>query len=168
MRLLIALVCFTSPALAVAQLAAPRWIPIDSSRPLRVELRNGALVEGHMVRQTAESLTVRVTDRDTAADRVLRVGDISTVAIPEQRHSGRSTLKGLGIGFLIGTAVGSVVAGIENGKCSNKTPHNDMCGMSVLYIPAGAIVGALTGTVIGAVRTHEEWAPVWHPDRAER
>jgi hypothetical protein len=168
MRFLIALVCFTWPAAAVAQLTAPRWIPVDSSRPLRVELRSGALVQGHMVRQTAESLAVRVADRDTAADQVLHVRDIATVAAPVRRHSGRSALKGLGIGVLIGTAVGTVAAVIENGKCQNTIPRSDMCGMSILYVPAGAIVGGLTGTFIGAARTHEEWEPVWRSDHVER
>lgn len=153
---LIALVFFMTPAALLAQRVAPRLIPIDSSRLLRIELRSGGLVQGRMVRQTPESLTVRGAELDATTDRMVSVSDIAAVSVPVLRHTMSSVLGGLGIGFLAGTVVGGLVGAYQYHSC-----EGDICGLLILNVPFGAIVGAFTGTVVGAIRKREVWDPVW-------
>jgi H+/Cl- antiporter ClcA len=150
--------------LGATQSVTAQAIPVDSGRPVRVALRAGPLIQGLLVRQTPESLVLQHPTGKPATHSMLLVRDVASVDSLVSRHSAGSVFKGLGLGALTGAVLGAIAAEIEYSRCMNKVPHDDMCGMAILDVPALALLGGITGTIVGAVRTTESWVPVWRAE----
>jgi hypothetical protein len=157
MRHLITATSLVAQVLGAAPHAAAQSIPADSGQPVLVVLRAGPRIEGMLVRQTPERLVIRVANGDT----LFLVRDVEKVASPTQIHTAGLAVKGLGFGVLGGAIVGGVVAAVSISSCSHKVPHDDMCGMGILAVPATAVLGGVVGLIVGSVRTRTEWRPIW-------
>ncbi|MDQ6633308.1 MAG: hypothetical protein M3Z10_00950 [Gemmatimonadota bacterium] len=161
MRYFITATSLVVQAFAATSYASAQSIPVDSGQPVRVALRVGPLIEGTLVRQTPERLVVRVAAGDTGARTMFLLRDLENVASLTRVHSAGSAFKGLGLGLLGGAIVGGVVAAVAINSCSNKVPHDDMCGLYITAVPAAAALGGVVGLIVGSVRTRMEWRPVW-------
>jgi hypothetical protein len=157
MRYFITVTSLVAQAIAATPNASAQSIPVDSGQPVLVVLRAGPQIEGLLVRQTPERLVIRVA----AGDTLFLVRDVEKVASPAQVHTLGLAAKGLGVGFLGGALLGGVAAAIGINRCEHQTPHNDMCGLGIVAVPATAVLGGVVGLIVGSVRTRTEWRPIW-------
>ena len=159
MRRLIALALLMCPVLAAAQVPASPvliWIAGDS---IRITLRNGRTLEGSVERGTRDSIALRRGAGSWTTDTVMALSHISTVESRVRRHTAGSAFKGIGLGILAGGAFGAVAAAVSYAGCTG-----EMCGLAVLLVPAGAVVGGVGGLLVGAIRTTSEWEIAWRSD----
>ena len=139
-------------ASAAAQQAKPiaNWANLNqlvTGAEIRVTLADGKTLRGSMQRVTPESLAINATTSQETLSRQ----DIERVALKRPGHRGRNTLIGLAIGTGAGLAVG---AGVD----SQRRPGDWLPSFGkVVLSPVGAIIG----TVVGAVLPTGGWREVY-------
>ena len=147
-----ALLAATLAATAAVQQAKPiaNWANLNqlvTGAEIRVTLANGKTLRGFMQRVTPESLAINAT---TSLETLSRQ-DIRRVDLKRPGHRGRNTLIGLAIGTGAGLAAG---AGVD----SQRRPGDWLPSFGkVVLSPVGAIIG----TVVGAVLPTGGWREVY-------
>lgn len=153
MRGLIAIAAVAWPLLATAQERPAVRIPIRLGDSLRVITLNGTAMEGTLLRQSGDSLTLQVATPGATAERSFASAGVATVEA-WRRH--RSAIKGLGLGLLAGAAAGGVLAASSQSGCTG-----DMCGMAIIAVPIMALGGGAVGLVAGGLHTTASWEMMW-------
>jgi hypothetical protein len=132
---------------------------IEAGTPLRVDTR-GSLVEGDLVRWTADSLVVRREEGESAADfradRAIAVGEILGVEARLSRSRGRGAARGALWGGAIGGGIGGVLGLVAAGDQQSGDGEGLLIG--------GALVGGLgagIGALIGVMVPGMIWKPVY-------
>jgi hypothetical protein len=156
MRFLVTVTSLIVPVLGATTPATAQLIPADSGQPVRVALRAGPLIEGILVRQTPERFVIRVAAGDTGAQAMFLLRDVESVALPIYVRSAGSAFQGLGLGILGGGIVGGVISAMSQRRC-----HVDGCELSIVAVPAFALLGGFMGLMAGSSHTTTEWTPIW-------
>ncbi len=155
--ILVAILAFTPLANATAQ------VPVRPGARVRVTFcppdfscaGSGRTSVGTLLAWKADSLVME-SNGDTLAVPL----DIVTGLDVSWGQKSR-TLKGAGIGFLVGGAAGLATAAIAcaiAGDCDADSPYT---GLVYAYLGGlGAVVGALTGAIIGSTITVDRWVDV--------
>src|ERR1019366_118817 len=139
-------------ATAAAQPAKPiaNWANLNqlvTGAEIRVTVADGKTLRGFMQRVTPESLAINATTSQETLSRQ----DIRRVDLKRPGHRGRNTLIGLAIGTGAGLAAG---AGVD----SQRRPGDWLPSFGkVVLSPVGAIIG----TVVGAVLPTGGWREVY-------
>ena len=82
------------------------------------------------------------------------VSAFDRVEIRVPRARGWGALRGAGFGALVGLAVGGLAAAQQISACPRT---KELCGLNILFVPFGFLVGTPTGAVIGAVVPGKRW-----------
>ncbi len=154
-RIALALACIVLPHQAAAQTV----IPGARVRVVDVQRRTSVLT-GELIRMAGDTVTISATDwRTGATQTVLVVGAQHRLEVSAGTH--RRTGRGIGLGFLVGAAIGGVVGITSQPTGSYLDPGRG--GRAAL----GAIVFSLPGMLIGGMVGHatkvDDWRPVDHP-----
>jgi hypothetical protein len=117
---------------------------VPSGQKLVIELRNGKKVKGEFGSASETSVTVaRGQDRED-----INRSDIRKIYREKGVSAGKSTL----IGTAIGGGTGAVLGAAGGGCDPQSFCIIDRQGTSIILGVAGAIVGAITGFVVGKLR----------------
>lgn len=113
----------------------------------------------------AQTATLESLPRDTlwlAVEDSLVVCPLTAVTRIERFVGIRSHwVRGMGIGFLAGTAVGAGVGAVATSICKGGDTGSELCELwYVVALPAGAVVGLLAGTLVGHHTKWEHWSTV--------
>ena len=149
------------PLLATAQAPASSRLLLEPGDSIRVILLTGASLQGSLVRQTADSVGIRLGAGRQLADTAVAFAYISAVESRIRHHSAGYARKGMGIGLLAGARAGGVLAIASMSGC-----QGEMCGLAIIALPITAVGGAFAGLVGGGLHMTEEWQTVWRPDAA--
>jgi hypothetical protein len=158
MRRLIGIIGLAYPFLAGAQQQRVPPLQLAVGDSVRLRARNGEVVAGTFVRQTADSVAIRRAGAIGDADSVVAFKALSAVEARLPRHTGTSLVPGLVLGAIAGGGVGAIAGDMMDQRCTG-----DICVGKLLLIPAGVLLGGIIGGVVGAVRTSDVWDIVWQP-----
>jgi hypothetical protein len=153
MRHLIQIASLAWPVFAAAQAQSPPRIPLTTGDSVRVVMQNGSGFEGRLLHQTGDSVTFRIAHADGVLDTTVATSRMWTLETSVRHHA---RLKGTGLGFLAGGMAGGIAAGASMHGCTG-----DMCGMAILAVPIGAVIGGVIGLIGGSVHTSRDWELTW-------
>lgn len=141
---------------------SPDTLAVASGVRLRIATRwTPAPLAATLLHQTRDGLVVATHCRDCAIDSVIAWRDLQRVDVRiRSGPSAKWTVLGAGAGLVAGTAVGFLAAMINGRVC---VASNDACEAGLLLIPAGSIVGVISGVLIGRRVDSARWVPVWPP-----
>lgn len=109
-------------------------------------------IVGTLIAVTNDRLAIRAQPDSGREIEIAR----TAVTRLEVSHGQRSRwLKGLGLGFLVGTGAGAVLGEVAIGEGDLAPGHRALIGAAL-----GAPLGALTGVVIGALSKSERWQEI--------
>ncbi len=150
-RIALALACIVLPHTAAAQTV----IPGARVRVVDVQRRT-AVLTGELIRTAGDTVTILTTDwRTGATQTVLVVGAQHRLEVSAGTH--RSTGRGIGLGFLVGAAIGGVV-----GITSQPTGGILDPGRGGRAVAAAVLLG-VPGMVIGGMVGHATKVDDWRP-----
>ncbi len=158
MRRLIAITAFMCPLLAAAQSSPSVRVPVQPDDSVRIVMRGGARLEGRLLTQHSDSLTLHVSAGGTVTDTTVATAELQLVEVSVRR---RAAIKGFAIGLLTGAAAGGIAAASSASSCTG-----DVCGLAFLAVPFYAAIGGGVGLIIGGLHTTERWEVVWQPRTA--
>jgi hypothetical protein len=150
----------SSDTLAVAP--SQDSLAVAAGARLRVVTKTrGTLPLGLLARQTPDSLVLLIDCRVCGMrDSSVAWREVRSVDRFAGRRHVRGALLGAAYGLAAGALVGTVAAKIGIHDCE-QVPGNELCGIGVVLVPYGAIVGLTAGTVIGATFGVARWVRVW-------
>ena len=105
-------------------------------------------IHGEFIRATDDALVVA----SGKGQEMLMRQEVTGVSIRKKGHRGRNTLIGLGVGTGVGAGIGAA------GDASCRANHGWFCDLA---IPAGAVLGALGGTLVGVLWPTGGWREVY-------
>lgn len=135
---------------ASADLLAQQAPPVAPGDRVRVTTRTKLV--GNLVTLSADTCVLHVEGRDASLS--LPIASLTKFEVSRGRKS--NALKGLGIGFLGGAAVGALIGlGLdeEGGEVSAGT-------WALIGAAPGAVVGAVVGVAVGASTKTDRWEVV--------
>ncbi len=135
---------------------APPVAPGDRVRIAAPEIVNDRVV-GTVVALKPDTLAVNVENRDSPL--ALPLASLTKLEVSQGQKS--RTLKGAGIGFLVGGAAGLATAALAcaiAGDCDADDPYTGL--VYAVFGVLGAGVGTLTGAIIGSTIKVDRWDTV--------
>jgi hypothetical protein len=137
-------------------------LAVAAGARLRVVTKtHGTLPLGLLARQTPDSLVLFIDCRVCGMrDSSVAWREVRSVDRFAGRRHVRGALLGAAYGLAAGALIGTVAAKKEIHDCE-QVPGNDLCGIGVVLVPYGAVVGLTAGTVLGATFGITRWVRVW-------
>jgi hypothetical protein len=131
---------------------------IESGMQVRVwsAAQNRYTYSGRVSALAADTLTIA---RGGSLFRV-PVAWYDRVEVKVPRSRGWGALRGAGIGVLTGAIVGTAMYSLAMSQCR---PGDDLCGLTFYYVPAGVVLGAPTGALIGTAFPGSRWQAATQP-----
>lgn len=144
--------------LVVGRRAAAQSVVTPGARVRVVEVSSGApLVTGELIRMAGDTVLISSA---AATQTVWVVTAAHRLEVSAGTH--RRTLRGIGLGFLVGAATGAVIglATYQEPDCIQfcidlGRGFTALAGAAVLSVP-----GAVIGGIVGAKSKHEAWRPI--------
>ena len=146
----LASLAFILPVAEAQDAGTRRWsAPIEPGTLVRARALDGTSTQGWLVRQTADTLVIRRVVGPGARDEVgIATSEVLSV---DRLASRRNASEGLVLGVGAGLFTAAAWLGASCGGA---------CGIAVLAVPAGAVVGGVIGILAGAAHVTESWEPV--------
>jgi hypothetical protein len=146
-------------ALTTASPVYAQRLPRLLGARVRIEVDTSVSISGVVIRQTTDSLTIRLPGSDLDYPAPLAV----------VRHVERYTPRGSALlvlgGFVAGGSLGYVLGGYATShgtaQCRATSGHNDMCALDPVTLPAFTLGGALLGLVVGDLLKLPHWEPLY-------
>ena len=114
-------------------------------------------IVGYWVAWSENGLTLRTEERDSSL--VVPLGSLTKLEVSQGLRS--RTLKGAGIGFLVGGAAGLATAAIACAIAGDCDPDDPLTPLVYAFFGVlGAGVGTLTGAIIGSIIKVDRWLDV--------
>jgi hypothetical protein len=143
-----------------AQSADTLAVPAGTELHIATRSRRGS-VSGTLRHQTSDGFVLSRDCRSCAADSIISWSDLQTVdARIGRTHSAKSALVGAGLGLAAGTVIGALVTRRDVASCERQ-PQHEMCGLAVLMVPVGSLIGLVNGLITGVSIGTERWVPIW-------
>lgn len=136
-----------------------RPVPLPGSR-VRLAVPGAGSVQGHLVKMADDGLGVRTRSGETIA-----LGQEDAVRLEWPVAQKRATLRGLGIGALIGT-VGGIIVGVTTAEDCGRS--SGLCfGPGEMAVAYGVALGSV-GATLGAIIGHGRRITIWEGSEAPR
>jgi hypothetical protein len=151
--------CLVSPWRVTAQaVAAPR--PLEGER-VRLSVQTPtSTIEGTVMRQTADSIIIRLADRPRA-DTTLAFLDLRRIEAAFRERSVWGSVAGAVAGFGAGLWLGVAASRRAEAHCRQQPGNHDLCALDPVTVPVYSIGGAVVGLVGGMFPRFHRWETVW-------
>jgi hypothetical protein len=166
---IVALIGTGAGILAGRMIREPRWdalslrtfrpVPLPGSR-VRLAVPGVGFVEGHLLRTADNGLGVRTRNGETVT-----LGQDDAVRLEWPVAQKRATLRGMGIGALVGT-VGGIIVGVTTAEDCGRS--SALCfGPGEMAVAFGVALGSV-GATLGGIIGHGRRITIWEGSEVPR